>query len=117
MCVLLHAYFMCARALLLCVACVGKNRRGKLVNWVEKANFEKIQKLLEISEWERHHEVLITLQNLNDLSRNPVPYSSLVIPRPLPIEIVEGEHYVTANLLNLLPGSSSPSRESETKAV
>ena len=60
-CVLLHAYFMCARALLLCVACAGKNRRGKLVNWVEKASFEKIQKLLEISERERHHEVLITL--------------------------------------------------------
>ena len=37
--------------------------------------------------------------------------------RPLPIEIVEGEHFVTADLLNLLPGSSSSSREPETEAV
>ena len=35
----------------------GKNRRGKLVNWVEKASFKKIQRLLEISERERHHEI------------------------------------------------------------
>ena len=40
-----------------------------------------------------------------------------IIPRPLPIEIVEGEHYVTADLLNLLPGSSSPSMEPQTEAV
>ena len=36
----------------------GKSRRGKLVNWVEKASFKKIQSLLEISERERHHEIL-----------------------------------------------------------
>ena len=57
------------------------------------------------------------MQNLNDLSRNPAPYSVPVILRPLPIKIVEGEHYVTADLLNLLPGSSSPSREPKTEAV
>ena len=34
----------------------GKSRIGKLVNWVEKAGFKNIQKLLEISEWEQHHE-------------------------------------------------------------
>ena len=100
----------------MCGACVGKNRRGKLVNWVEKASFEKIRKLLEISEQERHHKVLLTLKNLGDLRHNPAPYSVLFIPRPLPIEIVEGEHYVTANLLNLLPGSSSPAKDLEAEA-
>ena len=30
----------------------GKSRRGRLVNWVEKASFKKIQRLLEISEQE-----------------------------------------------------------------
>ena len=94
-----------------------KKRRGKLVNWVEKASFEKIWKLLEISKRERHHEVLLTLQNLNDLSLNLAPYSVPVIPRPLPIEIVEVEHYFTMDLLNLLPDSSSPSREPETEVV
>ena len=32
--------------------CTGKSWRGKLVNWVEKANFKKIQRLLEIFEQE-----------------------------------------------------------------
>ena len=47
-CVLLHAYFLCAQTLLLCATCVGKSRRGKLVNLVENASFEKLWKLLEI---------------------------------------------------------------------
>ena len=110
-CVLLHACFRCAQTLLPCAACAGKSRRGKLVNWVEKASFEKIRKLLEISERERHHEVLLSLKNLGDLSRNPAPYNALVIPRPLPIEIVKGEHYLTTNLLNLLPGQLISSQE------
>ena len=84
MCVLLHAYFLCTRTLLLCAACSGKSLRGKLVNWVEKTSFETIRKLLEIFEQERHHEVLLTLKNLGDLSRNPAPYSVPVIPCPLP---------------------------------
>ena len=116
-CVILYAYFLCARTLLLCVACAGKSRRGKLVNWVEKASFEKIRKLLEISEPERHHLVLLTLKNLGDLSRNLAPYSVPVILRPLPTEIVEEEHYVNANLLNLLPGSSSLAREPKIEAA
>ena len=36
---------------------------------------------------------------------------------PLPIEIVEGEHYVTVDLLNLPPSSSSPSREPEVEVA
>ena len=117
MCVFLHAYFLCVRTLLLYAACAGKIRRGKLVNWVEKASFEKIRKLLEIFEQERHHEVLLTLKNLDDLSHNPAPYSVPIIPGPLPIEIVEGEHYVTTDLLNLLLSSSSLGREPETEAA
>ena len=36
---------------------------------------------------------------------------------PLPSEIVEGEHFVTADLLNLIPGSSSLAREAESEAA
>ena len=79
-----------------------------MVNWVEKAGFKNIQKLLEIFERERHHEILLTVRNLCELSRNHSPYILPVIPRPLPIEIVKGEHYVIADLLNLASGSSSP---------
>ena len=74
---------------------------------VERANFEKIRRLLEIFEQKRHYEVLLTLKNLHDLSCHPSPYSVLIIPYPLPSEIVEGEHFITTDLLNLIPGSSS----------
>ena len=84
---------------------------------MEKASFKKIKRLLEISERERHHEILLTAKNLRELSRSPSPYIIPVIPLPLPAEIVEGEHYVIADLLNLAPGSLSPAKTFETKAV
>ena len=84
---------------------------------MEKASFKKIQKLLEISEQERHHKILLTVRNLRELCRSRSPYIILVIPRPLPIEIVEGEHYVVVDLLNLAPGSSSSAKTSEIEMV
>ena len=65
---------LCTRVSLLWVVRAGKIRRGKLVHWVEIAGFEKIQRLLEISEQEQHHKVLLTEKNLHDLSRHPSPY-------------------------------------------
>ena len=57
---------------------------------MEKAGFKNIKKLLEISEREQHHKILLTVKNLRELSCNPSPYIIPVIPRPLPTEIVEG---------------------------
>ena len=57
------------------------------------------------------------MKNLHDLSRHPSPYSVPIILRPLPSKIVEGEHFVTAELLSLIPGSSSLAREAESKAT
>ena len=94
-----------------------KIRRGRLENWVEKDGFKKIKKLLEIFEWERHHEILLTVKNLCELSLNPSFYTLPVIPRPLPAKVVEGEHHVIADLLTLVPGSSSPAQTSETEVV
>ena len=82
-----------------------------------KIGFKNIQKLLEISERERHHETLLTIRNLRELSCNPSPYILPVILRPLPSKIEEGEHYVIVDLLNLAPGSSSPAQTSETEVV
>ena len=79
------------------------------MHWVKKASLEKIRRLLEISEQERHYEVLLTLKNLADVRRNPAPYSLPIIPRPLPSEIVDGEHFITTNLLHLIAGSASSS--------
>ena len=84
---------------------------------MEKVSFKKIQRLLEISERERHHEILLTVKNLRELSRSPSPYIIPVIPRPLLVEIVEGENYVIVDLPNLAPGSSSPTKNFETEAV
>ena len=78
---------------------------------MEKASLEKIRRLLEISKQERHYEVLLTLKNLADVRWNPAPYSFLIIQRPLPSEIVDEEHFVIADLLNLIASRASPSRD------
>ena len=107
-------YPLRSRILLLYIFCAGKSRRGRLVNWVEKASFKKIHKLLEIFERGQHHEIPLTARNLHELSRSPSPYIIPVIPCSLPTEIVEGEHYVIVDLLNLAPSSSSPAKTFET---
>ena len=57
------------------------------------------------------------MRNLRELSRNPSPYILPVIPRPLPTEIEEGEHYVIVDLLNLAPSNLSPAQTFETEVV
>ena len=87
------------------------------MQWVEKASLEKIRRLLEISELERHCEVLLTLKNLADVRQSPAPYSLPVIPRSLPSEIVGGEHFVTTNLLDLLVGRAPLLGDPEAEAL
>ena len=57
------------------------------------------------------------MKNLRELSRSPSLYIIQVIPHPFPVEIVEGEHYVIPNLLNLALDSSSSAKNFETEAV
>ena len=82
---------------------------------MEKASLEKIRRLLEISEQESHYEVLLIPKNLADVRRNLAPYTFPIIPRPLPSEIMDGEHFVTVDLLNLTAGSGFSSRLLDTK--
>ena len=84
---------------------------------MERASFKKIRKLLEIFEQEQHHEVLLTRKNLHDLSCHLTPYSVPIIPHPLPSKIVKGKHFVTIDLLNLIPDSSSLARELEIEVA
>ena len=79
------------------------------MNWVEKSSFEKIRRLLEIFEQERHYKVLLTLDNISVVRRNPAPYTLPVIPRPLPSNIVEREHFVIADLRRLISSRARPS--------
>ena len=83
---------------------------------MEKASLEKIRRLLEVSEQERHYEVLLTLKNLADVRKSPTPYCLLIIPRSLPLEIVEGEHFVTSDLISLLAGRVLSTRDPEAEA-
>ena len=76
---------------------------------MEKESFEKIRQLLEVSKRERHYKVLLTLKNLADVRRNPACYNLPVIPRPLPSEVVVGEHFVNVDLLCLISGGASTS--------
>ena len=43
------------------------------------------------------------------MRRNPAPYILPIIPRPLPSEIIDGEHFVTADLMRLISGGASTS--------
>ena len=90
---------------------VGKAWRGRLVNWVEKPSFEKIRRLLEVSERERHYNVLLTLENISAVRHNPAPYTIPIIPRPLPSKVVEGEHFIVADLRRLVSRGASSSRD------
>ena len=64
------------------------------MKWVEKSSVEKIRRLLEISERERHCQVLLTRENISAVRNNPTPYTLIVIPQPLPSNVMEGEHFV-----------------------
>ena len=86
------------------------------MNWVEKSSIEKICRLLEISERERHYRVLLTPENISVVRHNPAPYTLSVIPRPLPSHVLEGEHFVIADLWRLVSGSASSSRNSVIEA-
>ena len=89
----------------------GKSKRGRLVKWVEKLSIEKIRRLLEISERERHYRVLRTRENVSVVRHNPAPYTLPVIPRPLPSNIVEGKHFVVKDVRRLASGSASSYRD------
>ena len=83
------------------------------MQWVEKASLEKIHRFQQ----ERHCEVLLTLKNLVDVRQSQAPYRLLIIPRLLPVEIVEGEHFVTSDMLSLLAGRASSIRDRKAEAL
>ena len=68
--------------------------------------FLNISRWLEITERERN-ELLLHVKNSHELDFSPFPYIAPVIPRPLAGEVVGGEHFVLADLLKSISGSSS----------
>ena len=84
----------------------GKRRRGRLVNWVEKAGLERIRRLLKITKVEHYHELLLFVKNLRELGASPFDYIVPVILRPLLAEIIKGDHFVLSDLLKSILSSS-----------
>ena len=68
--------------------------------------FLNISRWLEITERESN-EFLLSMKNSQELRSSPFPYIAPVVPRPLPREVVGGEHFVLADLLKSISGSSS----------
>ena len=74
---------------------------------MEKTRLDRIRRLLEITEKERNHKLLLSIKNLQELGASPFPYIVPVIPRLLPEKLIKGEHFILADLLKSIPGSSS----------
>ena len=76
----------------------GQEKRGKLVEWVEKASFDRLNSLFEIAATERSCETLLSAQNLRSVMKEPHPYVLNILPRRLLEEVVVGEHFVLQDL-------------------
>ena len=65
---------------------------------MEKASFDRLNKLFEITAVERHHQTLLTARNLLAVVREPQAYVTNILPRKLPKKVVPGEHFVLKDL-------------------
>ncbi|RVX20958.1 hypothetical protein CK203_002457 [Vitis vinifera] len=93
--------------------CVGQGRqdkRGKLVEWVEKASFDRLNMLFEITAAERSCDTLLSMQNLRSVMQELQPYMLNILPRRMPEEVVAGEHFVLQDLpfYATAPGGKRP---------
>ena len=67
---------------------------------------ECIRRLIKITEVERNHELLLSVKNLRELGASPFRYIVPIIPCPLLVERVKGEHFVSADLFKSILSSS-----------
>ena len=61
---------------------------------MEKASFDHLNKLFEITAVERHYQTLLTAWNLLVVVWEPQPYVLNILPRQLPKVVVSREHFV-----------------------
>ena len=65
---------------------------------MEKASFDRLNRLYEIAAAERSCDMLLSAQNLRLVTRELQPYVLNILPRRLPKEMVAGEHFVLPDL-------------------
>ena len=76
----------------------GRDKRSRLVAWVEKTSFIHLNKLLEIITNERNHQTSFSARSLLAVIQEPQSYVLPIIPRRLPKVVVPGEYYVLKDL-------------------
>ncbi|RVW31366.1 hypothetical protein CK203_114187 [Vitis vinifera] len=76
----------------------GKNMRGPLVEWVEKASFDCLNKLFEISTDKWNYQILLTNRNLLVVVREPKPFIIPILNHLTPKVLVPDEHHVLKDL-------------------
>ena len=74
------------------------DKRGHVVEWVEKASFARLNKLFEITAAERQYVTLLTARNVMVVVRESREYIINILPMKLPKKVVLGEHYVLKDL-------------------
>ena len=65
---------------------------------MEKASFDRLNRLFKIAAAERSCDTLLSAQNLRLVMKEPQPYVLNILPRRLPEEVVAGEHFVLQDL-------------------
>ena len=65
---------------------------------MEKASFDRLNRLFEITAVERSCDTLLSAQNFRSVMQEPQPYMLNILPRRLPKEVVAGEHFVLQDL-------------------
>ena len=81
-----------------CLSNTGKERWGRIVEWVEKVSFARLNKLFEIDTVERAHNVLLLDKNLQNLIKNPKSFIIPVFPWLVSLYSVPDEHIMLKNL-------------------
>ena len=69
-----------------------------MVEWVEKASFDRLNILFEITSIERHYQTLLFVRNLLAVVQEPQPYVLNILHRRLPMVVMLGKHFVLKDL-------------------
>lgn len=76
----------------------GTDKRGKLVEWVEKASFDRLNRLFKIVASEKSCQTLISARNLRAVIQVSQPYVTNILLKRLPKKVVFGEHFMLKDL-------------------
>lgn len=73
--------------------------RSHLVEWVEKASFDHLNKVFEITTNKRNHQIFLTDWNLLVVVREPKLYVLPILPHPVLKVLVSSKHHVLKDFL------------------